>query len=161
MTSVTTKPVVSQPAVESSPHLFDDWIDPIETEVRERVREFIEKLIHEEQPPGERDRAIRACQFSAGRGAVTASRVSARSRDRAHRPDGSVYARLTIDMADDFSNRGSPARPRHEFESGYWECADALPTLSNLSVTPEGSSPRMRSTYWNALNVPEWTSDTQ
>ena len=48
MTSVTTKPVVSHPATEGLPHLFDDWIDPIETEVRERAREFIEALIREE-----------------------------------------------------------------------------------------------------------------
>ena len=48
MTSVTTKPEVSQPAAERSPHLFDDWIDPIEVEVRERVREFIQELIREE-----------------------------------------------------------------------------------------------------------------
>jgi transposase-like protein len=48
MTSVTTKPEISQPAAESSPHLFDDWVDAIEVEIRERAREFIQELIREE-----------------------------------------------------------------------------------------------------------------
>ena len=48
MTSVTTKPESLQPQSEPAVHLFDNWIDPIETEVRGRVREFIEELIREE-----------------------------------------------------------------------------------------------------------------
>jgi hypothetical protein len=31
MTSVTTKPELSQPTTESNSHLFDGWFDPIET----------------------------------------------------------------------------------------------------------------------------------
>jgi hypothetical protein len=30
---------------EPAPQLFDDWFDPIEMEVRDRAREFIEELI--------------------------------------------------------------------------------------------------------------------
>jgi len=48
MTSITTKLDSSQPAAETVAHLFDDWFDPIETGVRERVREFIQELIHGE-----------------------------------------------------------------------------------------------------------------
>src|ERR1700751_2902690 len=48
MTSVTTKPVASQPATATSPALLDDWFDPIEAGIRERVREFIEEVIREE-----------------------------------------------------------------------------------------------------------------
>jgi len=48
MTSVITKPDFSQPAAETAVHLFDNWFDPIETGVRERVREFIEELIQGE-----------------------------------------------------------------------------------------------------------------
>src|SRR5262245_16429207 len=48
MTSITTKPESSQPAAETAVHLFDNWFDPIETGVRERVREFIEELIRNE-----------------------------------------------------------------------------------------------------------------
>src|SRR5258705_7317793 len=48
MTSVTTKPDSSQPQTETAVHLFDSWIDPIETEVRKRIRGFIEELIHSE-----------------------------------------------------------------------------------------------------------------
>ena len=48
MTSVTTKPAASQPATATSPGLLDDWFDPIEAGLRERVREFIEKMIRKE-----------------------------------------------------------------------------------------------------------------
>ncbi len=48
MTSVTTKPESLQPQSETAVHLFDNWIDPIETEIRGRVRGFIEELMREE-----------------------------------------------------------------------------------------------------------------
>jgi len=48
MTSHTTNPDSMQPVDEAAPHLFDNWFDPIETEVRARAREFIEELIREE-----------------------------------------------------------------------------------------------------------------
>src|SRR5450830_985560 len=48
MTSITTKPDSSQPAAEMAVDLFDNWFDPIETEVRARAREFIEELIRGE-----------------------------------------------------------------------------------------------------------------
>ncbi len=48
MTSVTTKTDSAQPQAGTAVHLFDNWFDPIETCVRERVREFIEELIRSE-----------------------------------------------------------------------------------------------------------------
>ena len=48
MTSVTTKPELSQPTTESNSHLFDDWFDPIESGIRERVRGLIEEMIRNE-----------------------------------------------------------------------------------------------------------------
>src|SRR5438552_5139173 len=48
MTSVTTKPASLQPAAATSPALLDDWFDPIEAGLRERVRGFIEEMICEE-----------------------------------------------------------------------------------------------------------------
>jgi transposase-like protein len=45
MTSVTTKPEIPQPTTESNSHLFDDWFDPIETGIRDRVRGLIEEMI--------------------------------------------------------------------------------------------------------------------
>ena len=45
MTSVTTKPDSWQLGAETAPHLFDDWFDPIESEVRARAREFSEALL--------------------------------------------------------------------------------------------------------------------
>jgi putative transposase len=45
MTSITTTPDSLQLKAETAVQLFDDWFDPIETAVRERVRGFIEELI--------------------------------------------------------------------------------------------------------------------
>jgi transposase-like protein len=49
MTSIITKPDSSQQPVAGSPvYLFDDWFDPIEAQVRERVRGFIQAMIESE-----------------------------------------------------------------------------------------------------------------
>jgi transposase-like protein len=48
MTSDITKSDVAHLADDGLPHLFDDWIDPIESAVRARVRGFIEELIEDE-----------------------------------------------------------------------------------------------------------------
>jgi putative transposase len=45
MTSVTTKAEGLQLETETASHLFDDWFDPIESGIRERVRGFIEEMI--------------------------------------------------------------------------------------------------------------------
>src|SRR5207342_3626252 len=48
MISDTTKPDSWQPAAEMTVGLFDNWFDPIESEVRARAREFIEEMIRGE-----------------------------------------------------------------------------------------------------------------
>jgi putative transposase len=48
MTSHTTNPDSMQPVDEAATRLFDNWFDPIETEVRARARDFIEELIRDE-----------------------------------------------------------------------------------------------------------------
>ena len=48
MTSITTKSASSQLAAETASRLFDNWFDPIETEVQARSRQFIEELIRSE-----------------------------------------------------------------------------------------------------------------
>jgi Transposase, Mutator family len=48
MTSITTKPDSSQLEAATTCRLFDDWFDPIETEVRARARGFIEELLRSE-----------------------------------------------------------------------------------------------------------------
>jgi hypothetical protein len=53
LTNITTK-LESQPAAETAVHLFDNWFDPIETGMRDRVREFIHAMIE-----GELDLALR------------------------------------------------------------------------------------------------------
>jgi putative transposase len=48
MTDDTTKLGCAQPAGDVEPALFNDWFDPIEMVVRDRVRELIEELIYGE-----------------------------------------------------------------------------------------------------------------
>ena len=48
MTSTTTKPDAVQPEGGTSVYLFDDWFDPIEAGLRDRVRDFIETMIRTE-----------------------------------------------------------------------------------------------------------------
>ena len=53
MTNDSTKSSISQPASDTAVYLFDDWFDPIEAGVRDRVRGFIEAMIE-----GELDSAL-------------------------------------------------------------------------------------------------------
>jgi transposase-like protein len=48
MTSVTTKTEGLQLETDTAAYLFDNWFDPIESGVRERVRGFIDELIRQE-----------------------------------------------------------------------------------------------------------------
>jgi transposase-like protein len=53
MTSNSTCSYVPQSETETAPNLFDNWFDPIEAGLRERVREFIQAMIE-----GELDKAL-------------------------------------------------------------------------------------------------------
>ena len=53
MENITRKSDSSQPAAETAVYLFDDWFDPIEAGVRDRVREFIQAMVE-----GELDAAL-------------------------------------------------------------------------------------------------------
>jgi putative transposase len=82
MTSISTKPDSSQPAAEPAAHLFDNWFDPIENEVRSRARGFIEELIR-----GELDALLARPRYGRGRmaddegrAAVTGHRHGSRTR---------------------------------------------------------------------------------
>src|SRR5262245_15172421 len=48
MKSISTKHDSPQPVTDTAVYLFDDWFDPIEACVRERVREFIGAMIEGE-----------------------------------------------------------------------------------------------------------------
>jgi transposase-like protein len=72
MTNVTTKPDSLQLEAETAPHLFDDWFDPIETEVRGRARQFIEELIR-----GELDEALARPRYGRSKQAADEARAGA------------------------------------------------------------------------------------
>jgi len=61
MTSITTKPGSSQLEAATTCRLFDNWFDPIETEVRARARGFIEELLR-----GELDEALARPRYGRG-----------------------------------------------------------------------------------------------
>jgi hypothetical protein len=48
MTNVTMKLEQSQPQTTAAVHLFDNWFDPIEAGLRDRVREFIHAMVEGE-----------------------------------------------------------------------------------------------------------------
>jgi putative transposase len=82
MTINTTKPDSLQPTTEMAVDLFDNWFDPIETEVRARARQFIEELIR-----GELDAALARPHYgrskmagSKARAEVTGHRHGSRTR---------------------------------------------------------------------------------
>src|ERR1700684_2334670 len=82
MSKLTTKPDSLQPATEMAVDLFDNWFDPIETEVRARARGFIEELIR-----GELDDVLARPRYQRGQkaadeggGAVTGHRHGSRRR---------------------------------------------------------------------------------
>jgi len=82
MTSITTKPDSLRPAAELAVELFDNWFDPIETEVRARARGFMEELIR-----GELDAVLARPRYgrsqmagSEGRAGVAGHRHGSRTR---------------------------------------------------------------------------------
>src|SRR5437899_5504923 len=70
MTNTITNTDSSQLEAKTAPQLFDDWFDPIETEVRARAREFIEELIR-----GELDAVLARPRY--GRGKMAGSEARA------------------------------------------------------------------------------------
>src|SRR3984893_9826089 len=82
MTKLTTKPDTMQPATEMAVDLFDNWFDPIETEVGARARRVIEELIGGElETPQARPRYDRSKMAGNEAGAcVTGHRHGRRTR---------------------------------------------------------------------------------
>jgi putative transposase len=77
MTKHTTEPDSVQPAIEMAVDVFDNWFDPIETEVRARSRQFIEELIR-----GELDAALARPRY--GRSKMTDNRATAEVTGHRH-----------------------------------------------------------------------------
>lgn len=48
MTITTMNADIDHRGAEATPYLFDDWFDPIEAGLRERVRDFIETMLETE-----------------------------------------------------------------------------------------------------------------
>ena len=81
MNKLTTKPVSLLPATEPAVDLFDNWIDPIETEVRARARQFIEELIR-----GELDAALARPRYGRSQMASNEARADVTGHRHGSRP---------------------------------------------------------------------------
>ena len=91
MTITTTKPDAVQPDAETAAYLFDDWFDPIEAGLRDRVRDFIETMIRTEfdaalvRPRYARQRAASGggdgCVYMIDISVLSGERDGARTRD--------------------------------------------------------------------------------
>src|SRR6202795_4517868 len=101
MTSITTKPDSSQLEAATTCRLFDNWFDPIETEVRARARGFIEELLRSEL-----DEALARPRYgrsqmagNEGRSGITGHRHGSRRRslDRDIRADRDRGAARPVD----------------------------------------------------------------
>jgi putative transposase len=81
MTNVSMKSDSFEPAADNAGHLFDNWFDPIESGVRERVREFIEELIRSELDATlSRPRYGRAKNADSGPASIVGHRHGSRTR---------------------------------------------------------------------------------
>ena len=60
MTNNSTTSPVLQSAAETAVDLLDDWFDPIEAGLRDRVREFIQTMIESELENGALSPALRS-----------------------------------------------------------------------------------------------------
>jgi len=82
MTSTTMKPEAVQPDGVSAVYLFDDWFDPIEAGLRDRVRDFIETMFRSELDAAlARPRyARRPATREGGGGGVSGHRHGSRTR---------------------------------------------------------------------------------
>src|SRR5271156_6148727 len=99
MTKLTTKPDSMQPATEMAVNLFDNWFDPIETEVRARARQFIEELIR-----GELDTALAQPRYERSKMAGNEAGACVTG----HRHGSRNYGDDTLDIR----NRPRPIAPR-------------------------------------------------
>src|SRR5260370_17559778 len=81
MANNTTKPDSLQPAAEIAVDLFDNWFDPIETEVRARSRQFIEELLR-----GELDAALARRRYGRSQMAGNEGRASVVGHRHGSRP---------------------------------------------------------------------------
>jgi putative transposase len=98
MTSDTTKSDSAQPTAETAVHLFDNWFDPIEAGLRDRVREFLELMFEGELSEAlSRPRYARRGKAANGAGQEVAGQTGHR---HGHRPRSLLgsFGQVTIQV---------------------------------------------------------------
>jgi len=85
MMSDSTKPDSSQPVSDRAVCLFDDWFDPIEAQVRERVRGVLQAIIE-----GELDETLQRLRYGRGATALSGKNDGDRCQRSPARPSDAV-----------------------------------------------------------------------
>ena len=117
MTSNTTKPDSSQPALETAAHLFDNWFDPIEAGLRDRVHEFLHAMFEGELDMAlSRPRYARCAKAASGEAEGAPARVIASGLIAMIKPflkafrDPLVGIRFALEARDLFEMPVGPSR---------------------------------------------------
>jgi putative transposase len=111
MASNTTKSASAQPAAETAIHLFDNWFDPIEAGLRDRVREFIQAMIEGElETVLSRPRYARRAKLASGETQGAAGATGCRHGHRSRSLLGG-FGQVNIDV------------PRARLSSTFWPSA--------------------------------------
>jgi hypothetical protein len=103
MTSNSTIPCLAQSEIETAKHLFDNWFDPIEAGLRDRVREFLHAMLE-----GELDMVLSRPRY--GRSKPSSGDSEARSA-----PAPQTYLPSSLD----------PDRPRSRSQQNHAEAIAA------------------------------------
>jgi len=112
MTSHTTNLDSVQPVDESATDLFDNWFDPIETEVRARAREFIEELIR-----GELDAVLARPRYRRGQKADDEGSAGVSGHRHGSRTRSLTGTFATIEIAVPRARLSTPAGKTTEWKS--------------------------------------------
>lgn len=90
MKSITTKHDSLQPVADTAVYLFDDWFDPIEAAVRDRVRGFIQAMIE-----GELDEKLQRPRYGRRHDGIAVS-----GHRHGHRPRSltGTFGRIALEM---------------------------------------------------------------
>ena len=145
MTNVTMKLEQSQPQTDAAVHLFDNWFDPIEAGLRDRVREFIHAMVE-----GELDMALSRPRYAR---CAKASSGESGGRGRCQwpppRPSVAVAAwKLRPDGDRGAAREAEPPDGKPFARCSVWGCGPTAWTKARGAISTCMRSSPMRMLIW-------------
>ena len=131
-----------QPATELAVDLFDNWIDPIETEVRARARGFIEELIR-----GELDAALARPRYGPSQTASNEAKAGVTGHRHGSRPRSLTGTFVPIEIAVPRALLTSSEARRRNVEPplrSYQRCSLAAVALNASTYLASTNTRRVR-----------------